>query len=244
MNRTRFALSMGAVLAAAVFAAATFAQSEPTSIILAGGTALNAELNSSLDSKKAKVGDRVEAHTTLDLRSTDGRTVIPKGTKLIGHLTEAAARSKGDSESMLAIQFDKAIPKNGGEIPLRVEIRAIGQPQNDFSSSAGNSGNDPMTSRGAAGGSPMGASRSPSTVPPNTASNPSPDITPRGSSDAGPLPANSRGVYGFSGLQLSTDSSKPNPATKITSTGKNVHLDSGTRLLLIALEETPAADSK
>jgi len=50
--------------------------------------------------------------------------VIPKGTKLVGHVTECKQRSKEQKESALGIVFDKAILKNGEEIPLNVTIRA------------------------------------------------------------------------------------------------------------------------
>jgi hypothetical protein len=40
------------------------------------------------------------------------------------------------------------------------------------------------------------------------------------------------------------DPSKANQATMITSAGKNVHLDSGTRLLLVAQAEVPATPGK
>jgi len=38
-------------------------------------------------------------------------------------LTQASARAKGESESSLGIVFDKAILKNGQEIPLNVAIQ-------------------------------------------------------------------------------------------------------------------------
>jgi hypothetical protein len=242
MTRTGFALLIGAV-----YVAGAFAQSEPTTIILVGGTVLNAELNSPLDSKKAKPGDKVEGHTTVDLR-TDGRMLIPKGTKLIGHITEASARSKGDSESTLAIQFDKATPRNGEEIPLNVEIRAMAAPQQDFSGGSPGPGSDPMSDRGgaAAGGSPMGATRSmgSQSSTQNPANSPRTDTAPAGAIGGGPLAANSRGVYGMHGLQIITDPSKANAGTIINSSGKNVRLEDGTRLLLIARGETPASGSK
>src|SRR5262249_7594758 len=55
---------------------------------LASGTTMNAALNTSVDSKKAKAGDSVTAHTTEAVKA-DGKTVIPKGSKLIGHVTQA-----------------------------------------------------------------------------------------------------------------------------------------------------------
>src|SRR5258707_548474 len=70
------------------------AQNGQENASLASGTALNAALNSSIDSKKCKPGDAVNAHTTEAVKS-EGKTVIPKGSKLVGHVTQASARAKG-----------------------------------------------------------------------------------------------------------------------------------------------------
>ena len=89
-------------------ATAQEARSEQTEAILAGGTSILAELSSGLDSKKLKPGDKVTAHTTEALKSTDSRTIMPRGTKLEGRVTMAAARSKGDNLSVLGIQIGRA----------------------------------------------------------------------------------------------------------------------------------------
>src|SRR5262249_14910575 len=94
---------------------------------LSAGTAINAELDKSLDSKKAKVGDAVTARTTEAIKE-DGKVVIPKGTKLTGHVVRASARSKGDSDSTLALQFDRVELKSGQELALQVNIQAMSAP--------------------------------------------------------------------------------------------------------------------
>ena len=48
-------------------------------------------LANSLDAKKNKPGDRVEARTTQDVKQ-DGKVVLKKGTHLVGHVTQAQAR--------------------------------------------------------------------------------------------------------------------------------------------------------
>src|SRR6266849_4879299 len=99
------------------------AQNGQANASLASGTAFNVALSSPVDSKKCKPGDAVDAHTTEAVKS-EGKTVIPKGAKLVGHVTQASARAKGESESALGIVFDKAILKNGQEIPLSAGIQA------------------------------------------------------------------------------------------------------------------------
>jgi len=213
---------------------------------LAGGTVLNATLNSSVDSKKAKPGEQITAHTTEAVKSTDGRMILPKGTKLIGHVTQASARGNGQEQAMLAIQFDKAVLKDKQEMPLNVTIQAIAAPPQQAPSSA-------------YGGSSAGGAGAPGTSPSN---NPSmsgsrgarPDGTPPADSypsanstgapggepnSGGPLPANMRGVYGLDGVRITANAS--GEGTVLTSSAKNVHLDGGTRLLLAVQPQSASA---
>jgi len=97
---------------------------------------MNAALSQPLDAKKNKPGDQVTAKTTEATKSED-KVVIPRGTKLIGHVTECKQRSKEGKESALGIVFDKAVLKNGEEIPLNVSIRALAAAQTAASSSIG-----------------------------------------------------------------------------------------------------------
>src|SRR6266403_1941069 len=113
-------------------ASAASAQNGQANASLASGTAFNAALSSPIDSKKCKPGDPVNARTTEAAKS-EGKTAIPKGSKLVGHVTQASARAKGESESSLGIVFDKAILKNGGEIPLNAGIQAIASAQSSAS---------------------------------------------------------------------------------------------------------------
>ena len=234
---------------------------------LAAGTAVNAELNQALDSKKAKEGDSVTAHTT-DAVKSDGKVVIPKGSKLVGHVTRSTARAKGDADSALAVQFDRAILKNGQEMPLQVTIQALasGEPGaavgGDDLQGAGMGGGT-ATSGGGAGrgaiggvGSTVGgaASGAASTVPRTTqnatgavnstvsgAASSAGAGAGSGLSAGGQLTATSRGVFGLQGLSLNANAANATEGSVITSTGKNVRLDSGTRMLLVAQAGTSAS---
>src|SRR5260370_12651179 len=127
-----------AFVGGAFCAAGAAAQSTPpaeaasSEASLAGGTAINAALNTSVDSKKAKSGEQITAHTTEAVKSTDGRTILPKGTKLVGHVTQASARSNGQGAALLAIQFDKAVLKYRQAVPLtNVLIHAVAAPAHE-----------------------------------------------------------------------------------------------------------------
>ena len=141
----------GKVQATGNASAAGQARAGQTDAALAGGTSMNAVLNAPVDSKKAKEGDAVTAHTTEAVKA-DGKTVIPKGTKLVGHVTRASAKGKGDAESALGVAFDKAILKNGQEVPLQATIQAMAAAQ----TSAAIAGSD-IDTMGSAGGSAAGS---------------------------------------------------------------------------------------
>jgi hypothetical protein len=230
---------------------------------LATGSAFNAALSSPIDSKKCKPGDAVTAHTTEAAKS-EGKTVIPKGSKLVGHVTQASARAKGESESSLGIVFDKAILKNGQEIPLNVAIQALASAQSNVSAAgadadafggvgASGGGSGVAGGRGALGGVTSTAGGAVGAVTNtaanvggvaggtvNSAANAGGSIAGAskgavgGLNAAGQLTSNSQGVFGLNGLNLNAAASNATQGSVITSAGKNVHLDSGTRMLLVS----------
>jgi hypothetical protein len=245
-------------------ASAVSAQNGQANASLASGTAFNAALSSPVDSRKCKPGDPVNARTTEAAKS-EGKTVIPKGSKLVGHVTQASARAKGESESALGIVFDKAILKNGQEIPLNnVTIQAIASAESSASAAgadmdtmggmgASAAGSGVAGGRGALGGVTSAAGGAVGTVTNtaanaggvaggavNSAANAGGSIASAskgavgGLNAAGHLTSNSQGVFGLNGLNLNAAGSNATQGSVITSAGKNVHLDSGTRMLLVS----------
>src|SRR5260370_26379525 len=142
---------------------ATSANAGQSSAALSGGTTVNATLSQPVDAKKNKPGDQVTAKTTEATKSA-GKVVIPRGSKLIGHVTECKAHSKEEKESALGIVFDKAILKNGQEIPLNVTIHALAAAQTAAVSSFGGedlaAGGGAVGSARASGGGALGGVRS------------------------------------------------------------------------------------
>lgn len=226
----------------------TTEKSESGATSLAAGTTISAELTNSLDSKKLKTGDEVKARTTDALKSTDGRTILPRGAQLTGHITQASARGKGQANSSLGLVIDKAVLKNGQEIPLNVAIQAVAAPVNldansSFNDDAPIGGPAQQSGRGTlAGGAPTApGTRNGTTAAAGGAVDNTVNSTTgvagsaaSGANTAGQLNANSRGVVGLNNLTLSAAAGAPAQGSLLTSTGKNVHLDSGTRLLLVA----------
>ena len=242
IRRTWLGAGLGLLLAGGVAISPAAAQeagsaaSGRTEVTLAGGTPILVELNNGVDSKKAKVGDAIVAHTTAALKSTDDRTILPKGAKIEGHITQADAKSKGGTESALGIQFDKAFMKDGGEIPLSVVIQAIGAPANF--SGAGDASSLPSPSNtGTTQTSPMATAH----MPPPTAQEAGGAPADAGAAAASSprLDGKSRGAIGLRGITLNDEPANNRPATVVVSNGKTVHLDGGTQLLLVVQAQTP-----
>jgi hypothetical protein len=93
----------------------------------AQNSSVSAELTRKVDSKDAKVGDAVEAKTTSETQLADG-TKLPKGTRLVGHVTEASAKSATDKTSRLAFGFDHAVLRDGREVPIHSTLTSLSAP--------------------------------------------------------------------------------------------------------------------
>ncbi|MGA9980463.1 MAG: hypothetical protein WBQ08_17720 [Candidatus Sulfotelmatobacter sp.] len=81
-------------------------------------------LTSSVDAKKKKPGEEVVVKTAGNVRLPDG-TVISRGAKVIGHVTEAKARSGSETESSLGIVFDKIDMSGGKTLAITGVIQAF-----------------------------------------------------------------------------------------------------------------------
>jgi hypothetical protein len=82
------------------------------------------ELEGKLDSKTAKVGDRVVLKTAEKVQTSDG-TVIPRGSRLVGHVTEVQAYDLEIGFARIAVAFDHAELKNGQSIAVYTLIRGV-----------------------------------------------------------------------------------------------------------------------
>ena len=223
---------------------------------ISSGSKIDATLATSLDAKRSKPGDEVEARAAEDVKQ-DGKVVLKKGTRLVGHVTQAQARAKGQTQSQLGIVFDHAMLKNGQEMPFSASIQALASAQSAASSSTGD-----ITASGAGMGAAQGSARgsgglaggvastatstaaatsgtvmnTASSVPSaaggtmNTAMHSTGAVG--GLTSTGRLASNSNGVFGLEGLSIDSAASSATQGSMIVSTTKNVHLDSGTQLLL------------
>ena len=85
---------------------------------------ITGELVDKLDSKSAKQGDSVVLKTKEEAKTADG-TDIPKGSKLMGHVTNVQARSDDKENSQITLQFDRAELKTGQTLPIASVIESV-----------------------------------------------------------------------------------------------------------------------
>jgi len=219
---------------------------------LAPGTVLGAELSKGIDAKKAKVGQEVVAKAVADLRDTNGNLVIPRGAKLVGHVTQVQAASKDQPQSSLAIIFDKVEAKHGKEgkeVALHAGIQALAKPQpspmmqEQESQGAGGPGGQGGAPTGGSqpgmggGGRTTGGMGGGSSMPSqqgqggNMGGDTEGPMGQQGEGGGPALNGNSRGVIGIPNLTLSPQIS-PTEGSVISSSRGNVKLDSGIMLVL------------
>jgi hypothetical protein len=214
----------------------------------AAGGVIVAELSKSIDARKARAGDKIEARVTMDVLA-HGEIVIPRGTKIVGHVSDAKARTKQAPGSMVEIAFDRLLLKRGREVLLQATIQAIGV----------------RTQTSAEGNEAVGDTAGPETVGPQSAPGRNEQRRILGSAFPGSLtPANAgavtdksansggssrdsarslepsrQGVIGMKGIALSQTAQ----GSAISSTRENVHLSSGTQLVLRVTEPQVLVDS-
>jgi hypothetical protein len=176
-----------------------------------GHGAFPVKVTKTLESGKLKEGDAVEAETVGSFKLPDG-TLVPKGSKLVGHVVASKARSKGDADSELTLTFDKLAVANGKQLSVKGVVQAVFPPAEEA--------HDPQMAGAAsvAGGGGMGA--------PGTVTNArSGDNTASGNTPQPAADPKSVGVHGIHDLDLGQSG-------VLTSKGKQVKLSSGVRMIV------------
>jgi hypothetical protein len=173
--------------------------------------------------------------------------VIPRDSKLIGHVTDVVSLTKTDPRSRLAMVFESGELRGGGKVPLRGVIQALAPPLPDpfleavmASSSSyaawenGHPVNGAMMSTGQ-----TNAPTEITSVRPRQTGARALEQRERALEDAdkphsggsgphGALTAGSHGVFGLPGLFLTDAAAVP----AIVASGQNVELKSGTQIVL------------
>ncbi len=211
MNRIGI-VALGTVFAVSLCygQSATSAQSQaPASI---GRGAFPVKVIKTLDSSKLKEGDAVEVETAGSFKLPDG-TLVPKRSKLTGRVTAAKARSKGDPDSQLVLNFDKLNIADGKQLSVKGVVQAVFPPQEEA---------EPMMAGKAtagAGGSSLGGGDVGTVTDARIGSN-----TNSAAPSEPVMNPKSVGVQGLHGLELKDG--------VLTSNGKNVKLSTGVRMIV------------
>lgn len=148
-RRRVYASFPAVILALAVLACtpSARAQTSPAQSAEAQAAApfLYAKFESSLNTKKAKVGDEFKAKTVKNLRLKD--LDIPKGSQLVGTVTAVQSRKEGNGDSSLTIRFDHVELKSGTILQIQGLIVSIAE----VSDTPGGMGPTSVLSRGGVG---------------------------------------------------------------------------------------------
>jgi hypothetical protein len=102
-------------------------------IDLQSGTQIAAQLENTLDARRAKPGDRVVLKTIQAVKQ-EGHVVVPKGAQLIGHVTDVQQQTKSNAESSIGIVIDR-LRTGSTETPITASILAITQARSRAQSS-------------------------------------------------------------------------------------------------------------
>jgi hypothetical protein len=222
-------------------------QTPANALKIAPGSVIPVQLAKTVDAKKAKTGDEVVATVTQDMKTNSGDVIVPKDTKIVGHVTAAQARNKEQKESQLGIAFDHAVVK-GNESPLPMSIQAIIAPQtnntnNDQAPASGGPAEAPSGSSpnaGMAGGrsSAGGSSASGNSQPSQSAQQNYPQES-GGASDSAPqsgarppITGNTQGIIGMKDVKLESTGQNSTQGSVVSSEKNNVKIEKGTVMLL------------
>lgn len=84
---------------------------------------LLADVDKTIDAKKAKAGDPITAKTTAATELNDG-TKVPSGSILEGHI-DSVTPSEKKSDSTMVVTFNKLQIKGGSELAVKATITSI-----------------------------------------------------------------------------------------------------------------------
>jgi hypothetical protein len=219
---------------------------------------LTGELESKLDSKTAKPGDSIVLKTTSKTVMANG-TVIPKGSKIMGHVTGVQAHDDQSPNGQMTIQFDQAQLKGGQNLPLLSTLQSVSPSESSAADTGGSampmasapSGGAP--SSGGSAGSSGGAANSQASQP---AQQPQPGAMAQagGAQSSGPAPGTEVARKGnivirttsMPGLFVAANVDGlpfSNASGVLICARKDVHLDGGTKVEL-AVAEPPAGGGR
>ena len=100
--------------------AAPVAPAPAPPIVIPQGTLVEARVNETLSTASNRAGDRFTASLELPL-DIGGREVIPRGTRIRGHVTTSRSSGRMEGRAVIGITLD-AIEYNGQDIPIATTL--------------------------------------------------------------------------------------------------------------------------
>lgn len=214
---------------------------------------VNGELVGKFDSKTAKAGDSVVVKVTSTTKTSDG-TEIPKGSKLMGHVTAVKPHGQGNPNSQVVLDFDQAELKGGQTLPIRSEIQSLspaGGSQTPDSSSMPMESAPSTPSAGA--GAPGGGGSMSGGAQAQAPSQPSPSMSSPAATSTGPAPGTVVARTGkiqicttaIPGVLLAENEPGMQDPRLARSSGillgaqRDIHLDGGTRVVMKVADMGP-----
>ena len=168
-----------------------------------------ATLETSVDTLTSNRADSFTL-VTLNNIADGGKVIIPKGSKIVGHVAGVTSKGRDASKSVLGLSIDKAVTENG-EIPLQAIIVALAAPRKSDTDTPVASGTN-------------GPNRSKPSPPPRPLADPN-DVTLL-------LADNDQGAFGFEDVTISWHLSIPPPLTILATRAKRLRIEAGSQVLL------------
>ncbi len=208
------------------------------------------ELVTKLDTKSAKTGDSVIVKTTENA-TTSGGIEIPKGSKIVGHVTDVQAQGQEGDNSRLTIQFDEADIKGGQNMPIRSVIESVSPAGSGGAAAAGStpapsSTTSPSTgtSQPAPGASPAAGASQPGSAASAQPAQPGTPAAGTVVATRGNIAIRTTAVPGVFLIGNVTGQPFANAAGALLGAKQDVQLDSGTTMVVAVVAAAPAMNTR
>lgn len=210
-------------------------QGPATTIPLSTGTPINASLVGALDSGRNKPGDPVTAIVTESV-VYQRSVLLPRGSRILGRVVRTGA--DGEETSALFVEFDRVILKNGQEAMLNAGIQALAPVSAQFTIPSREKYEENRmagTGRLDSGAEIPGTMVLPSTytLPRRVIPDAPIERLEGGLDRKGMFTPDSKGAFSEPNLKVFTPVSEGSHGTVIVGSKQNVHLENGTRLLIV-----------
>lgn len=211
--------------------------------VINAGSSIEGQLQNDLDVRRSHVGDMVVLKTVKAVKQ-NGETIVPKGSQLVGRITEITQRSKNSSESRIGMVFER-VQGRDLSFPLSASIVSISSAASSISAASvmdsdisGSASSSSSVSRGSGGGllgggvAPIGAVTSTASSTLGGVSNTVGGLT---NSTSQTLGGTTRAVGStVNGVRIGgTASGSANASSTISSGDKNLHIEKGATFNLI-----------